>query len=95
MYSIFKNDKGELALLIGVQPSDPDEPMLIYDGGDMAVLFRDWGSTIALDNLDESVRPVLKESKEIRVIEAKGEDFVRDYSARIRIVRNVRSMINT
>lgn len=82
-------------LRLDVQPSEPDEPLFIYDGGDTAVLFRDWGSTIALTNLDESCRSILKDSKEIRVVEAEGEDFIRDYIVSIRIVRDVKSMINT
>ena len=95
MYSILKNNEGKLMLRLDVQPSEPDEPLFIYDGGDTAVLFRDWGSTIALTNLDESCRSILKDSKEIRVVEAEGEDFIRDYIVSIRIVRDVKSMINT
>ena len=95
MYSILKNNEGKLMLRLDVQPSEPDEPLFIYDGGDTAVLFRNWGSTIALTNLDESCRSILKDSKEIRVVEAEGEDFIRDYIVSIRIVRNVKSMINT
>lgn len=94
MYSIFKNDEGELVLMINVQPVDPDGPLFMYDGGDLAVLFRDWGSTLAIPDLAENVRPMLKEAQEIRVIEAEGEDIVRDYVARVRIVRDVKCMIN-
>lgn len=95
MYSIFENAEGELLLLIDVQPSDPDGPMFIYDGGDTAALFRDCCSAIALKNLDEGIRPMLKELKEIRVVEAEGENFIRDYIASVRIVRDVKSMIIT
>ena len=93
MYSIFKNVEGEFVLSIDVQPSDPDGPMFIYDGGDTAALIRDWGSAIALKNLDEGIRPMLKELEEIRVVEVEGEDFIRDYVVPVRIVRNVKNMI--
>ena len=91
-YSFYKRDD-ELLLVIPPQPEAPDGPMLIYDGGDTALLFRDWGSNIRLRAIGNIVRPLLKAAKEIRVRETDGGEVLRDYTARVRIVRDVKSMM--
>ena len=42
MYSIKQSKKGDLLLIIEPQSCAPDYPLFIYDGGDTALLFRDW-----------------------------------------------------
>lgn len=93
MYSIIQSNDGDLLLLIEPQPSAPDGPLFIYDGGDTALLFRDWDSSLRLKSISEPARPVLKAAKDIYVIEVENDDVVRDYFAPIRIVRDVKSMI--
>ena len=92
MYQIFQKDD-ELLLVINSQPCNPDGPMFIYDGSDTALLFRDWFSNVRLNDLSEQVRPVLKGAKEIRILEADGDDVCRDYRAPVRIVRDVKSLM--
>lgn len=93
MYTIFQDHEGDLVLVIGPQPSDPKKPMFIYDGGDTALLFRDWDSTIRINKISEDARPILKNAEDIYVVEIQGEDILRDYYAPIRIVRDVKKLI--
>ena len=93
MYQIYQHKDGGLLLVIEPQMSDPEDPMFIYDGGDTALLFRDWGSNIRLNNLSESVRSVLQNADEIHVIEIQEDDILRDYLAPIRLVRDVKSLM--
>lgn len=93
MYSIKQSKEGDLLLIIEPQSCDPDFPLFIYDGGDTALLFRDWGSTLRLGSLSEEARPALENAEEIYVVEMQGEDIYRDYFAPIRIVRDVNSLI--
>lgn len=67
--------------------------MFIYDGGDTALLFRDFDSNIRLNGLSESTRPILQAAKDIHVLEMQGDDIIRDYIARVRLVRNVKSLM--
>ena len=67
--------------------------MFIYDGGDTALLFRDFDSNIRLNGLSESARPILQAAKDIHVLEMQGDDIIRDYIARVRLVRNVKSLM--
>lgn len=92
-YTIYKRD-GELTLVIAPQPSVPDGPMFIYDGGDTALLFRDWGCSLRFSGIGDTARQALKAANEIRVLETQDSgEVVRDYAARIRIVRDVKSLV--
>lgn len=80
-------------MVIDLQSSAPNEPMFIYDGGDTALLFRDWDSSIRINNISEDARPILKNAEDIYVVEIQGEDILRDYYAPIRIVSDVTKLI--
>ena len=79
-------------LLINPQPTSPNEPMFIYDGGDTALLFRDWDSNVRLNHISEEARPILKSAEDIYIVEVQDEDIIRDYYAPVRIVRDVKSL---
>lgn len=93
MYTILQDHEGGLVLVIDLQSSVPNEPMFIYDGGDTALLFRDWDSSIRINKISDEARPILKNAEDIYVIELQGEDILRDYFAPIRIVRDVKKLI--
>lgn len=93
MYTILQDHEGGLVLVIDLQPSAPNEPMFIYDGGDTALLFRDWDSSIRINNISEDARPILQNAEDIFIVELQGEDILRDYYAPIRIVRDVKKLI--
>ena len=69
MYSIKQSKEGDLLLIIEPQDCDPDFPLFIYDGGDTALLFRDWGSTIRLGSISMQARAALRNAEEIYVVE--------------------------
>ena len=93
MYTIFQDHEGDLVLVIEPQPTDPKNPMFIYDGGDTALLFRDWDSSSRINKISDEARPILKNAEDIYVVELQGEDILRDYFAPIRIVQDVQKLI--
>lgn len=93
MYTILQDHEGDLVLVIEPQPSDPKNPMFIYDGGDTALLFRDWDSTIRINKISEDARPILQNAEDIFIVELQDEDILRDYYAPIRIVSDVTKLI--
>ncbi len=93
MYQILQDHDGDLVLILNSQPTDPKEPIFIYDGGDTALLFRDWDSNVRLNNISEEARPVLKDAEEIFVVEMKKDRIIRDYMVPIRIVHDVKVLI--
>ena len=83
-----------MLLIIEPQSCDPDYPLFLYDGGDTALLFRDWGSNIRLNHISEEAHPILMNAEDIYVVEVQGEDIISDYYAPIRIVRDVKRLID-
>ena len=92
MYQILKKDN-DLSLMIEQQPMAPDGPVFIYDGGDTALFFRDWGCQLRLRGLSEPTGSLLKTATEICVFETQGEEIVRRYIAPVRIVSDVKSLM--
>lgn len=93
MYQILNNNNNDLALIIDAQDTEPDGPMLICDGGDTALLFRDWGSNLRLRDISPETADELLNAPSILVKEVCGNNIVREYAARIRKVKNVKSMM--
>ena len=93
MYKILKDQDNDLLLVIEPQDCEPDGPMFIYDGGDTALLFRDWGSNIRLNGISSETTSELLNAKVIYVVEKAGDEIAREYAAPVRIVRDVKSMM--
>lgn len=93
MFKILQDLDKDLLLVIERQDCEPDGPMFIYDGGDTALLFRDWFSNVRLNGINSETGPELLNAKVIYVVEMAGDDIAREYTAPIRIVRDVKSMM--
>ena len=93
MYQILQDPDNDLLLVIEPQDCEPDGPMFIYDGGDTALLFRDWGSNVRLNDISPETGPELLNAKIIYVVEMSGDDIAREYAVPIRIVRDVKSLM--
>jgi hypothetical protein len=63
------------------------------DGGDTALLFRDWTSNIRLNGIALDARQELMNADMIFVIEKADDTISREYAAPIRHVRNVKSLM--
>lgn len=93
MYKILKDKDNNLILVINPQNDEPDGPMLICDGGDTALLFHDWGNSLRLKELSSDASQELMNASNIEVVEMSGGDIAREYTAPVKIVRDVKSMI--
>jgi hypothetical protein len=67
--------------------------MLIYDGGDTALLFHSWDNSVKLKNLTSETASDLKNAKTIYVFEVSNGQFIREYTAPVRIVRDVKPLM--
>ena len=93
MYKILKDKDNNLILVINTQNDEPDGPMLICDGGDTALLFHDWGNSLRLKELSSDASQELMNASNIEVVEMSGGDIAREYTAPVKIVRDVKSLI--
>jgi hypothetical protein len=89
-YKVYLNE-GDLLFVLSVKDSKPDKPMLIYDGGDHAVLYRSKEQTILLDYLHEKVREPLTKVKTVLIAEfqADGKTLLHEYEVPVKQVKSV------
>jgi hypothetical protein len=94
-YDILQNSNKELLFCIGEYEGEPDNPYIVYNGGELAVLYRSPGHAVILDMLHPDAHEQLKLAKEVLVAECvrSGEGdaseklesgLVREYMAEMR-----------
>jgi len=71
-YKVLLGPQGEVLFDIAAPPTGPMAPLLIYAGGEHALLRRNAEDDLVLDWLHPDVRLRLKESKEAIVVERAG-----------------------
>ena len=92
-YSILQNAKGEIMIMMESRIGGPENPRFIYDGGEVALLYRSQESSVAFRNIDAGARSPLKSVTEVLVVEIEGEDVEREYMVPVRIVKDVNNLI--
>lgn len=92
-YSIRQNSKGEIMLTMNARQGQPENPRFIYDGGEVALLYRHQDSSVAFRNIDEKAREPLKNVDEILVVELINDYVEREYMVPVRIVKDVNNLI--
>lgn len=92
-YSILQNAKGEIMIMMESRIGGPENPRFIYDGGEVALLYRSQESSVAFRNIDAGARAPLKAVTEVLVVEIEGDDVEREYMVPVRIVKDVNNLI--
>ena len=88
-YEIHLNKYNELMISLRAKEDEPQSPVLIYDGGDHALLYRTPQSSVLLDFIHPEVRPVLLNAKKVLIAETKNYQVVREYTAVCKQVKNL------
>lgn len=88
-YNIFQNNKGEILIIIHFRAGGPENPRIVYDGGDSALLYRSRESSVVLDKIDFGARSPLKSVSEVLMVELDGDEVAREYAVPVRIVKEV------
>lgn len=70
---------------------EPESPVLIYDGGNHALLYRTPGSSVLLDFIHPEVRPYLLKAEQVLIAETQNYQIVREYTVVCRRVKTCRS----
>ncbi len=92
-YDILQNALGEILIIIKYREGGPENPRLIYDGGDSALLYRSRESAVTLDAINEKARQPLKSVDEVYLVEVEGNEVARDYKVPVRIVRSLEALM--
>ena len=94
-YSILQNAKGEIMLMMDSRIGGPENPRFIYDGSDVALLYRSQESSVAFRGIEQGARLPLKSVTEILVVEIENDDVEREYIVPVRLIKDVSKLINS
>lgn len=88
-FNILKNPAGDLMILIRARLDNANNPKIIYNGGDHAVLYRNDGNTIVLDFIHPSVRSDLERVVTLLIVEANNGSIIREYTAEVKHMKEI------
>lgn len=88
-YEIILSDQNIPVFILPYNRTKPAAPVLLYDGGQHATLFRSDHDVLLIDYLPEKIRTVLKDCAWIVVLEKNRDEtnIARDYKALIKKVK--------
>ncbi len=88
-YQVIITNEGILIFMIEARKTDPVHPFVLYDGSKNAVLYRSENETMALDDLDDRLPPILSEAEKILVFEMDDDiqDILRTYEAPVKHIK--------
>lgn len=91
-YEILQNAAGEIMLIIHAREGEPDNPRIVYDGGDSALLYRNRESSIILEGIAEKAREPFLKVEQVLVVEVKNDDVAREYKVPLRKIKSLQSI---
>lgn len=91
-YEILQNAAGEIMLIIHAREGEPDNPRIVYDGGDEALLYRNRESSIILEGIAEKAREPFLKVEQVLVVEVKNDDVAREYKVPLRKIKSLQSI---
>lgn len=86
-YDILKEPDGRLTASIRYWAPEPNNPQLLYNGKEHALLYRSNTHMLILDYVNPDVRDDLKKAKEITITEHdESDNLIRSYTASVRFL---------
>lgn len=94
-YDVLQNDNGEVLLIIQQRKGPATNPLFVLDSiTKYALLYRSHESTVFFDDLAREANEAIRKVGEIQVVEITDDDVVREYKAPVRVVQDVRSLMD-
>lgn len=92
-YCVFPSEEGIYVVAVSSRPTDPFNPVVLYDGGEHALLFRNAEDVIVLDYLNPALQTPLFEAKQVEVAEVDPQTHAlgRHYSATVKQIKHLPS----
>lgn len=92
-FQILRNDDDELLIIVEMYDSEPENPLLIYDAGQRAILYRNRESLIFLSDLEQAAREGLLKVAEVIVAEIQSDDCAREYRVPVKIIESLDELL--
>ena len=91
-YDILQNAAGEILIIIKYHEGDPDNPRIVYDGTETALLYRSKESAVLLEHINLKAREPLMKVENVLIVEVKDDDVAREYKVPMRKIRSLKSL---
>ena len=91
-YDMLQNAAGEILIIIDYSEGGPENPRLVYDGGEQALLYRSRESAFTFNSIAKEARMPLKSVDEVLMVEIENDDVAREYKVPVRIVKNLKAL---
>ena len=91
-YDILQNAAGEILIIIKYHEGDPDNPRIVYDGTETALLYRSKESAVLLEHINLKAREQLMKVENVLIVEVKDDDVAREYKVPMRKIRSLKSL---
>ena len=91
-YDMLQNAAGEILIIIEYREGGPENPRLVYDGGEQALLYRSRESAFMLNSIAREACMPLKSVNEVLMVEIENDDVAREYRVPVRVVRNLQAL---
>ena len=88
-YEVHLNKNNELMISMRAREEEPQSPVLLYDGGAHALLYRTPQSSVLLDFIHPDARSFLLEASQVLIAETKDYQVTREYMAACKRVKNL------
>ena len=92
-YDILQNKAGEILIIINSRAGGPENPRVLYDGGETAILYRTKDMAVVFKNIAQGARKPLKMVSSMLIVEVEDEDVLREYTVPVRIIKDVEALI--
>ena len=91
-YDILQNAAGEILIIIKYHEGDPDNPRIVYDDTETALLYRSKESAVLLEHINLKAREQLMKVENVLIVEVKDDDVAREYKVPMRKIRSLKSL---
>ncbi len=89
-YEIALSEENELMITIKQRDGEPTQSLVLYDGGEHALFYRDAERTIVLDYIHPQVRELLKKASKVIIAEVDAAKEIQNaYEVDIKMVKKV------
>lgn len=93
-YDIMQNAKGEILIIIGSKEGGPENPRFVFDGSEIALIYRSQKSAVVLKNVAKDAVSAFKLVNEVAIVEIEDDEVIREYKVPTRFIKSVSSIID-
>lgn len=88
-YDLLQNGAGEIMIIINGEDSPPENPRIVYDGGDEMMLYINKTRALMIEHLTQEAQSAMLDVKKVLVVEIKDDDVLKEYDVPVRHIKKL------